>query len=202
MGAGLRSGETRLDLNWTKLELTKTHTSNLAGLLWQRLHWLRLDLVVSAEPPPLSTVSVVEAEKGVSVETLWRQLPVLSAGSGGLRCSASVDLSLTGEKQAAALWLASPSLFQERFQVKSPPSTYLTKIRGFYQDQGGVTRRVSTLPKTNQVQTSTSCLLLLFFYIQIKYLSLSLLLQLKKRVQDATQVLKDLEISLRTNHIG
>uniref|UniRef100_A0A8D3DIU7 Formin-like 1a n=1 Tax=Scophthalmus maximus TaxID=52904 RepID=A0A8D3DIU7_SCOMX len=29
-----------------------------------------------------------------------------------------------------------------------------------------------------------------------------LLLQLKKRIQDATQVLKDLEISLRTNHIG
>ncbi|KAM3597884.1 uncharacterized protein V6R79_010690 [Siganus canaliculatus] len=55
---------------------------------------------------------------------------------------------------------------QERFQVKSPPSTYLTKIKSFYQDQGGVTRR------------------------------------LKKRIQDATQVLKDLEISLRTNHIG
>ncbi|KAG7243532.1 hypothetical protein INR49_011088 [Caranx melampygus] len=54
---------------------------------------------------------------------------------------------------------------QERFQVKSPPSTYLTKIKSFYQDQGGVTRR-------------------------------------KKRIQDATQVLKDLEISLRTNHIG
>ncbi|KAG7504544.1 formin 1 [Solea senegalensis] len=55
---------------------------------------------------------------------------------------------------------------QERFQVKSPPSTYLTKIRSFYQDQGGVSRRG------------------------------------KKRIQDATQVLKDLEISLRTNHIG
>ncbi|XP_067472638.1 formin-like protein 1 isoform X2 [Thunnus thynnus] len=54
---------------------------------------------------------------------------------------------------------------QERFQVKSPPSTYLTKIKSFYQDQGGVTRR-------------------------------------KKRIQEATQVLKDLEISLRTNHIG
>uniref|UniRef100_A0A3Q3IN50 Formin-like 1a n=1 Tax=Monopterus albus TaxID=43700 RepID=A0A3Q3IN50_MONAL len=56
---------------------------------------------------------------------------------------------------------------QERFQVKSPPSTYLAKIKSFYQDQGGVSRRVS-----------------------------------KKRIQDATQVLKDLEISLRTNHIG
>ncbi|XP_028267637.1 formin-like protein 1 [Parambassis ranga] len=55
---------------------------------------------------------------------------------------------------------------QERFQVKSPPSTYLNKIKSFYQDQGGVSRR------------------------------------LKKRIQDATQVLKDLEISLRTNHIG
>ncbi|KAM6966825.1 formin-like protein 1 [Tautogolabrus adspersus] len=55
---------------------------------------------------------------------------------------------------------------QERFQVKSPPSTYLSKIKSFYQDQGGVSRR------------------------------------LKKRIQEATQVLKDLEISLRTNHIG
>ncbi|XP_034046531.1 formin-like protein 2 [Thalassophryne amazonica] len=55
---------------------------------------------------------------------------------------------------------------QERFQVKSPPSAYLTKIKSFYQDQGGVSRRV------------------------------------KKRIQEATKVLKDLEISLRTNHIG
>uniref|UniRef100_A0A8C9YNW7 Formin like 1 n=1 Tax=Sander lucioperca TaxID=283035 RepID=A0A8C9YNW7_SANLU len=57
---------------------------------------------------------------------------------------------------------------QERFQVKSPASTYLAKIKSFYQDQGGVSLRVS----------------------------------LKKRIQDATKVLKDLEISLRTNHIG
>ncbi|XP_072299092.1 formin-like protein 1 isoform X2 [Eucyclogobius newberryi] len=55
---------------------------------------------------------------------------------------------------------------QERFQVKSPPSTYLIKIKSLYQDQGGVPRRV------------------------------------KKRIQEATQVLKNLEISLRTNHIG
>uniref|UniRef100_A0A8C3FZS1 Formin like 1 n=1 Tax=Cyclopterus lumpus TaxID=8103 RepID=A0A8C3FZS1_CYCLU len=59
---------------------------------------------------------------------------------------------------------------QERFQVKSPPSTYLAKIKSFYQDQGGVSRRVSA--------------------------------ERFKRIQDATQVLKDLEISLRTNHIG
>uniref|UniRef100_G3PME2 Formin-like 1a n=1 Tax=Gasterosteus aculeatus aculeatus TaxID=481459 RepID=G3PME2_GASAC len=57
---------------------------------------------------------------------------------------------------------------QERFQVKSPPSIYLAKIKSCYQDQGGVSRRVS----------------------------------LKKRIQEATQVLRDLEISLRTNHIG
>uniref|UniRef100_A0A4W5PA64 Formin like 1 n=1 Tax=Hucho hucho TaxID=62062 RepID=A0A4W5PA64_9TELE len=57
---------------------------------------------------------------------------------------------------------------QERFQVKNPPSTYLTKIKSFYQDQGGVTRRVG----------------------------------FKRRVQESTQVLRELEISLRTNHIG
>ncbi|XP_037544693.1 formin-like protein 1 [Nematolebias whitei] len=55
---------------------------------------------------------------------------------------------------------------QERFQVKSPPATYLSKIKSFYHDQGVVSRR------------------------------------LKKKIQDATQVLKALEISLRTNHIG
>ncbi|XP_059413662.1 formin-like protein 1 isoform X2 [Carassius carassius] len=55
---------------------------------------------------------------------------------------------------------------QERFQVKNPPSAYLTKIKSYYQDQGGVARRF------------------------------------KKRVQESTQVLRELEISLRTNHIG
>ncbi|KAI5097155.1 formin-like protein 1, partial [Silurus meridionalis] len=55
---------------------------------------------------------------------------------------------------------------QERFQVKNPPSAYLNKIKSFYQDQGGVTRRF------------------------------------KKRIQESTQVLRELEISLRTNHIG
>ncbi|XP_060758045.1 formin-like protein 1 [Neoarius graeffei] len=55
---------------------------------------------------------------------------------------------------------------QERFQVKNPPSAYLNKIKSFYQDQGGVTRRF------------------------------------KRRIQESTQVLRELEISLRTNHIG
>lgn len=100
-------------------------------------------LVERAEPPPPSTVSAVEAEKGVSVHTLWWQLLVLSAGSDRLRCGAAINPSCTDEKQAAALRPASMPLFQERFQVKSPPSTYLAKIRSFYQDQGGVTRRVS-----------------------------------------------------------
>uniref|UniRef100_A0A8C7PQ53 Formin-like 1a n=1 Tax=Oncorhynchus mykiss TaxID=8022 RepID=A0A8C7PQ53_ONCMY len=62
---------------------------------------------------------------------------------------------------------------QERFQVKNPPSTYLTKIKSFYQDQGGVTRRVA-----------------------------SNIRPFKRRVQESTQVLRELEISLRTNHIG
>uniref|UniRef100_A0A673XEV3 Formin like 1 n=1 Tax=Salmo trutta TaxID=8032 RepID=A0A673XEV3_SALTR len=54
---------------------------------------------------------------------------------------------------------------QERFQVKNPPSTYLTKIKSFYQDQGGVTRRF------------------------------------KRRVQESTQVLRELEISLRVSKL-
>ncbi|GAA6078569.1 formin-like protein 1, partial [Tachysurus ichikawai] len=54
----------------------------------------------------------------------------------------------------------------ERFQVKNPPSAYVNKIKSFYQDQGGVTRRF------------------------------------KRRIQESTQVLRELEISLRTNHIG
>ncbi|KAJ8365998.1 hypothetical protein SKAU_G00148290 [Synaphobranchus kaupii] len=52
----------------------------------------------------------------------------------------------------------------ERFQVRNPPSAYLSKIRS-YLDQGGTSR-------------------------------------FKRRVQESTQVLRELEISLRTNHIG
>ncbi|KAJ8251784.1 hypothetical protein GJAV_G00225400 [Gymnothorax javanicus] len=53
---------------------------------------------------------------------------------------------------------------QERFQVRNPPSAYLSKIRS-YLDQSGTNR-------------------------------------FKKRQQECTQVLRELEISLRTNHIG
>lgn len=42
-----------------------------------------------------------------------------------------------------SLWISVNLALKERFQVKSPPSTYLTKIKSFYQDQGGVPRRVS-----------------------------------------------------------
>uniref|UniRef100_A0AAY4D1V6 Formin-like 1a n=1 Tax=Denticeps clupeoides TaxID=299321 RepID=A0AAY4D1V6_9TELE len=63
---------------------------------------------------------------------------------------------------------------QERFQVKNPPSAYVGKIKSFYQDQGGVARRVS--------MTSD------WWF--------------KRRIQESTQVLRELEISLRTNHIG
>uniref|UniRef100_A0A4W5M9Z1 Formin like 1 n=1 Tax=Hucho hucho TaxID=62062 RepID=A0A4W5M9Z1_9TELE len=61
---------------------------------------------------------------------------------------------------------------QERFQVKNPPSAYLLKLKS-YLDQGGVSRKV------------------LYHYSPFK-----------RRVQESTQVLRELEISLRTNHIG
>lgn len=44
-----------------------------------------------------------------------------------------------------SLWIYVNLVLKERFQVKSPPSTYLTKIKSFYQDQGGVPRRVSVI---------------------------------------------------------
>uniref|UniRef100_A0AAR2J4P3 Formin-like 1a n=1 Tax=Pygocentrus nattereri TaxID=42514 RepID=A0AAR2J4P3_PYGNA len=64
---------------------------------------------------------------------------------------------------------------QERFQVKNPPSAYLNKIRSFYQDQGVTSLNRSACDPTPQF---------------------------KKRIQESTQVLRELEISLRTNHIG
>lgn len=83
--------------------------------------------------------------------------------------------------------------------MKSPPSTYLSKIKSFYQDQVVVSLRVSPTFLTSfsrlSFETCTLC--------DSVPLSLTLLLhQLRKRIQDATKVLKDLEISLRTNHIG
>lgn len=44
---------------------------------------------------------------------------------------------------------------QERFQVKSPPSTYLAKIKSLYQDQGGVSRRVSVKRRPPLISDTT-----------------------------------------------
>uniref|UniRef100_A0A4W5QAR7 Formin like 1 n=1 Tax=Hucho hucho TaxID=62062 RepID=A0A4W5QAR7_9TELE len=67
---------------------------------------------------------------------------------------------------------------QERFQVKNPPSAYLLKLRS-YLDQGGVSRKVLSLYTIRHFSTTITILLC-----------------------ESTQVLRELEISLRTNHIG
>uniref|UniRef100_A0A803TLP0 Formin like 3 n=1 Tax=Anolis carolinensis TaxID=28377 RepID=A0A803TLP0_ANOCA len=64
---------------------------------------------------------------------------------------------------------------QERFQVKNPPHTYIQKLKSFLDP--GVTRKVIYMP-------------------------LLLLQKFRRRVQESTKVLRELEISLRTNHIG
>ncbi|MXQ87279.1 hypothetical protein E5288_WYG007788 [Bos mutus] len=64
---------------------------------------------------------------------------------------------------------------QERFQVKNPPAAYIQKLKS-YLETGGVSRKVAADWMPN--------------------------LGFKRRVQESTQVLRELEISLRTNHIG
>ncbi|XP_054565752.1 formin-like protein 1 [Eptesicus fuscus] len=64
---------------------------------------------------------------------------------------------------------------QERFQVKNPPTAYIQKLKS-YLETGGVSRKVASDWMSN--------------------------LGFKRRVQESTQVLRELEISLRTNHIG
>ncbi|XP_074175649.1 formin-like protein 1 isoform X3 [Rhinolophus sinicus] len=64
---------------------------------------------------------------------------------------------------------------QERFQVKNPPAAYIQKLKS-YLETGGVSRKVAADWMSN--------------------------LGFKRRVQESTQVLRELEISLRTNHIG
>ncbi|XP_006834655.1 PREDICTED: formin-like protein 2 [Chrysochloris asiatica] len=61
---------------------------------------------------------------------------------------------------------------QERFQVKNPPHTYIQKLKGYLDP--AVTRKVRWISN----------------------------LKFRRRVQESTQVLRELEISLRTNHIG
>uniref|UniRef100_A0A671QZ98 Formin-like protein 2 n=1 Tax=Sinocyclocheilus anshuiensis TaxID=1608454 RepID=A0A671QZ98_9TELE len=64
---------------------------------------------------------------------------------------------------------------QERFQVKNPPHTYIHKLQSYLDP--AVTRKVSSgLIPSNP--------------------------KFRRRVQESTQVLRELEISLRTNHIG
>uniref|UniRef100_A0A452I418 Uncharacterized protein n=1 Tax=Gopherus agassizii TaxID=38772 RepID=A0A452I418_9SAUR len=62
---------------------------------------------------------------------------------------------------------------QERFQVKNPPHTYIQKLQTFLDP--GVTRKVRGSHGGRE---------------------------LGRRVQESTKVLRELEISLRTNHIG
>ncbi|KAF3817020.1 hypothetical protein GH733_014368 [Mirounga leonina] len=62
---------------------------------------------------------------------------------------------------------------QEKFQVKNPPTAYIQKLKS-YLDTGGASRKGATDWMSN----------------------------LGRRVQESTQVLRELEISLRTNHIG
>ncbi|XP_012887480.1 PREDICTED: formin-like protein 1 isoform X2 [Dipodomys ordii] len=64
---------------------------------------------------------------------------------------------------------------QERFQVKNPPAAYIQKLKN-YLETGGVSRKVAADWMSN--------------------------LGFKRRVQESTQVLRELETSLRTNHIG
>uniref|UniRef100_A0A669EWV4 Formin like 1 n=1 Tax=Oreochromis niloticus TaxID=8128 RepID=A0A669EWV4_ORENI len=69
---------------------------------------------------------------------------------------------------------------QERFQVKNPPSAYLEKLKSFV-DHGGVSRKVHRSKLKSNISISSFSL---------------------RRVQESTQILRELEISLRTNHIG
>lgn len=81
---------------------------------------------------------------------------------------------------------------QERFQVKSPPHAYIQKLRSFLEP--GVTRKVrgwgvwGSLWGFGESGEHSSALL-----CPQKF---------RRRVQESTKVLRELEISLRTNHIG
>ncbi|XP_027523689.1 formin-like protein 1 isoform X3 [Corapipo altera] len=81
---------------------------------------------------------------------------------------------------------------QERFQVKNPPSAYIQKLKS-YLDTGGVSRKVRGPPFT-PTPRSPSHTGTVPMVVPIP--------QFKRRVQESTQVLRELEISLRTNYIG
>ncbi|XP_074892295.1 formin-like protein 1 isoform X2 [Buteo buteo] len=81
---------------------------------------------------------------------------------------------------------------QERFQVKNPPSAYIQKLKS-YLDTGGVSRKVRAPPCTPRPHPRSGA----------GTVPTALPVpQFKRRVQESTQVLRELEISLRTNYIG
>ncbi|XP_074417741.1 formin-like protein 1 isoform X2 [Larus michahellis] len=81
---------------------------------------------------------------------------------------------------------------QERFQVKNPPSAYIQKLKS-YLDTGGVSRKVRAPPSTPCPHAGSGA----------GTVPTALPVpQFKRRVQESTQVLRELEISLRTNYIG
>ncbi|RLV84507.1 hypothetical protein DV515_00016158 [Chloebia gouldiae] len=78
---------------------------------------------------------------------------------------------------------------QERFQVKSPPHAYIQKLRSFLEP--GVTRKVGGWGLWGCLGGFGG------------HGSVLLCPQkFRRRVQESTKVLRELEISLRTNHIG
>ncbi|XP_010559743.1 PREDICTED: formin-like protein 1 [Haliaeetus leucocephalus] len=81
---------------------------------------------------------------------------------------------------------------QERFQVKNPPSAYIQKLKS-YLDTGGVSRKVRAPLCTPRPHPGSGA----------GTVPMALPVpQFKRRVQESTQVLRELEISLRTNYIG
>ncbi|XP_071584438.1 formin-like protein 1 isoform X2 [Heliangelus exortis] len=81
---------------------------------------------------------------------------------------------------------------QERFQVKNPPGAYIQKLRS-YLDTGAVSRKVRATP----------CATCPCPWLGVGTVPMALPVpQFKRRAQESTQVLRELEISLRTNYIG
>lgn len=76
--------------------------------------------------------------------------------------------------------------------MKNPPSAYIQKLKS-YLDTGGVSRKVRAPPCTPRPHPGLGA----------GTVPTALPVpQFKRRVQESTQVLRELEISLRTNYIG
>lgn len=74
--------------------------------------------------------------------------------------------------------------------MKNPPSAYIQKLKS-YLDTGGVSRKVRAPPSTPCPHPGSGMVPMVLPVPQFK-----------RRVQESTQVLRELEISLRTNYIG